>query len=123
MPQENLNEFYTENRKLLTEYLDVRLQLIRLGSIRTLSRTLAMLILLSVISLMVLLFLVFMVIAFSVYMSEVLNSTVWGFVCGGLVFLITLLLTIAFRKPLFLNPLIRLFIITSAQEDEEEEDF
>lgn len=123
MPQENLNDFYTENRKLLTEYLDVRLQLIRLGSIRTLSRTLAMLILLSLISLMVLLFLVFMVIAFSVYMSEVLNSTVWGFVCGGLVFLITLLLTIAFRKPLFLNPLIRLFIITSAQEDEEEEDF
>lgn len=123
MPQENLNDFYTENRKLLTEYLDVRLQLIRLGSIRTLSRTLAMLILLSVISLMVLLFLVFMVIAFSVHMSEVLNSTVWGFVCGGLVFLITLLLTIAFRKPLFLNPLIRLFIITSAKEDEEEEDF
>ena len=123
MPQENLNDFYTENRKLLTEYLDVRLQLIRLGSIRTLSRTLAMLILLSVISLMVLLFLVFMVIAFSVYMSEVLNSTVWGFVCGGLVFLITLLLAIAFRKPLFLNPLIRLFIITSAKEDEEEEDF
>ncbi len=101
MPQDNLNDFYTENRKLLTEYLDVRLQLLRLGSIRTLARTLAMLILLSVISLMALLFLVFMVIAFSVYMSNVLESNVWGFVCGGLVFLFFLLVTIAFRKPLF----------------------
>jgi hypothetical protein len=123
MAQDNLNDFYTENRKLLTDYLDVRLQLLRLGSIRTLSRTLAMLILLSVISLMALLFLVFMVIAFSVYMSNVLESSVWGFVCGGLVFLFILLLTIALRKPLFLNPLIRLFIITSAQEDEEDEEF
>lgn len=123
MAQDNLQDFYTENRKLLTEYLDVRLQLLRLGSVKILSRTLAMLILLSVISLMALLFLVFMVIAFSVWMGDVLGSTVWGFVCGGLIFLLVLLLTILFRKPLFLNPLIRLFIITSAQDDEEEEEY
>ena len=123
MAQENLQDFYTENRKLLTEYLDVRLQLLRLGSVKVLSRTLAMLILLSVISLMALLFLVFMVIAFSVWMSDVLGSTSWGFACGGLIFLLVLLLTILFRKPLFLNPLIRLFIVTSAQDDEEEEDY
>jgi len=118
---ENLNDFYQENRKLLTEYLETRLQLLKLTSVRSLSRTLSMLILIALISFMVLFFLLFLVIAFSWFMANVLGSATFGFLCGGGVFLLIILLSVLFRKPLFLNPLIRLFIHTSTQEEEDED--
>lgn len=118
---ETFKDFYQENSKLLKEYIDTRLELLRLHSIKTLSRTLSMLILVSLISFMVLFFLLFLVISFSWMMAEVTGSNTLGFLCGGGVFLLIILLAIILRKPLFLNPLIRLFIRTSSNEDEEEE--
>ena len=119
---DNLQDFYKENRKLISEYIETRIQLLRLTSVRSLSKTLSMLILLMVISLMVLLFFVFLVIAFSIYIGNQMENPVMGFLAGAGVFLVVLLLSILFRKPLFLNPLIRLFILTTANEEEEEED-
>jgi uncharacterized membrane protein (DUF485 family) len=120
--QDNFHDFYLENRKLLTEYLETRMQLIKLTSIRSLSRTLSMLILISLISFMVLFFLLFLVIGFSWFMADRLGSASLGFLCGGGVFLLIILLCSIFRKPLFLNPLIRLFIHTSTQEEEDEDE-
>lgn len=79
-----------------------------------------MVILITLISFMVLFFLLFLVIAFSWYMSDLLGSAAIGFLCGGGVFLLLLLLGVVFRKALFLNPLIRLFIRTATQEEEDE---
>lgn len=121
-PQENLNDFYQENRKLLSEYLETRLQLIRLTSIRSISRMLSLLILVSLISFMALFFLLFLVISFSWFMSDQLGSATVGFMCGGGIFLLIIFLCVLLRKPLFLNPLIRLFIHTSTQEEEDEDE-
>ena len=122
MADETLNDFYQENRKLVTEYLETRLQLIRLTAIRTLSRTFSLFIVICLVSFMVLFFLLFLVIAFSWQMADVTGSAALGFLCGAGVFLLLLTLGIVFRKPLFLNPLIRLFIQSSANEEEEEDD-
>jgi uncharacterized membrane protein (DUF485 family) len=118
---DNLNDFYQENRKLLTEYLETRLQLLKLTSVRSLSRTLSMMILVALISFMVLFFLLFLVISFSWFMADRLGSAPLGFLLGGGMFLLIILLTVLFRKPLFLNPLIRLFIHTSTKEEEDED--
>lgn len=118
---ETFKDFYQENSKLVKDYIETRLELLRLTSIRTLSRTLSMLILVSLVSFMVLFFLLFLVIAFSWMMAEVTGSNTLGFLCGAGVFLVFILLAVVLRKPLLLNPLIRLFIRTSAQEEEEEE--
>lgn len=83
---------------------------------------LSMLILISLVSFMVLFFLLFLVIAFSWFMSDQLGSAPLGFLCGGAVFLMVVCFSVVFRKPLFLNPLIRLFIHTSTQEEEDEDD-
>ncbi|MFM1794848.1 MAG: hypothetical protein RL642_1233 [Bacteroidota bacterium] len=117
---DNLNDFYKENKRLVADYLETRLQILKLTSVRSLSRTLSMLILITLISFMVLFFLLFLVIAFSWFMADLLGSAAMGFLCGGGVFLIILLLGVAFRKALFLNPLIRLFIRTATQEEEDE---
>ena len=117
---ENLNDFYKENKRLVSDYVETRLDLLKLTTVRSLSRTLSMLILVTIISFMVLFFLLFLVIAFSWFMSDLLGSATLGFLCGGGVFLLILMLFVAFRKALFLNPLIRLFIQTSTQEEEDE---
>ena len=122
MSEETFNDFYQENRKLLSEYLETRLQLLRLIAIRTLSRTFSMFIVVCLVSFMVLFFLLFLVISFSWLMSDATGSAALGFLCGAGVFLVIIMLAIVFRKPLFLNPLIRLFIHTSTQEEDEDED-
>ena len=122
MSEETFNDFYQENRKLLSEYLETRLQLLRLIAIRTLSRTFSMFIVVCLVSFMVLFFLLFLVISFSWLMADITGSAALGFLCGGGVFLVIIMLAVVFRKPLFLNPLIRLFIHTSTQEEDEDED-
>jgi hypothetical protein len=122
MSEETFNDFYQENRKLLSEYLETRLQLLRLIAIRTLSRTFSMFIVVCLVSFMVLFFLLFLVISFSWLMADATGSAALGFLCGAGVFLVIIMLAIVFRKPLFLNPLIRLFIHTSTQEEDEDED-
>ena len=117
---DNLNDFYKENKRLVSDYVETRLDLLKLTSVRSLSRTLSMLILVTIISFMVLFFLLFLVISFSWFMADILGSAAMGFLCGGGVFLLILVLSVAFRKALFLNPLIRLFIQTSTQEEEDE---
>ncbi len=122
MSEETFNDFYQENRRLLSEYLETRLQLLRLIAIRTLSRTFSMFIVVCLVSFMVLFFLLFLVISFSWLMADVTGSAALGFLCGAGVFLVIIMLAIVFSKPLFLNPLIRLFIHTSTQEEDEDED-
>jgi uncharacterized membrane protein (DUF485 family) len=122
MSEETFNDFYQENRKLLSEYLETRLQLLRLIAIRTLSRTFSMFIVVCLVSFMVLFFLLFLVISFSWLMADATGSAALGFLCGAGVFLVIIMLAIVFRKPMFLNPLIRLFIHTSTQEEDEDED-
>ncbi len=123
MADETLNDFYQENRKLVTEYLETRLQLIRLMAIRTLSKTFSLFIVICLVSFMVLFFLLFLVIAFSWQMADVTGSAALGFLCGAGVFLLLLILGVIFRKPLFLNPLIRLFIQSSVNEEEEDDQY
>ncbi len=122
MSSENLGDFYKENKKLVSEYIDTRIKLIKFGAIKTLAKTLSALILVGLISFMMLFFLLFVVIAFSWYMADQLGSAALGFLCGGGVFIAILLLSIVFRKALFLNPLIRIFLHASTEEDEESSD-
>jgi uncharacterized membrane protein (DUF485 family) len=69
---------------------------------------------------MMLFFVLFLVISFSWFMADKLGSATLGFLCGGGIFLLLIILSVAFRKVLFLNPLIRIFLHASTEEDEEE---
>lgn len=117
---ENLGDFYKENKKLVSEYIETRIELLKLKSIKLLAKTLSVLILISLVSFMMLFFVLFLVISFSWFMADKLGSATLGFLCGGGIFLLLIILSVAFRKLLFLNPLIRIFLHASIQEDEEE---
>ena len=121
--QENLFGFYEENKKLVNEYIENRLEIFRLKSIKVLSKTLSILLLIFITSFMLLFFMLFLVISFSWFMSDQLGSAALGFLCGGFLFLLITIVCILLRKPLFVNPFIRLFLIVSLQEEKEEEDY
>jgi hypothetical protein len=120
--EENLGDFYKENKKLISDYIDTRIELIKLGAIKTSAKTLSALILIALISFMALFFILFLVIAFSWFMADKLGSASLGFLCGGGLFLLIILISIIFRKSLFLNPLIRIFLHASTQEDEADDE-
>lgn len=119
---ENLSDFYQENKKLVNEYVETRLEIFKLTSVKMLSNMLSLLLLILITSLMLVFFLLFLVISFSWFMSDTLGSAALGFLCGGSVFLLIVFVFIVFRKPLFVNPFIRLFLRVSLQEENDEED-
>lgn len=119
---ENLGDFFRENKKLVADYVETRIEIFKLHAIKLVAKSLSLLILIGLVSFMVLFFLLFLVISFSWFMADQLGSATLGFLCGGGVFLLIILISVLFRKALFLNPLIRIFLHASSQEDEEEID-
>ncbi|GDX44636.1 hypothetical protein LBMAG23_16130 [Bacteroidota bacterium] len=119
--QENYGDFYKENKKLVADYIDTRIELLKLGAIKITAKTLSALLLIALISCMVLFFVLFLVIAFSWFMADQLGSASLGFLCGGGVFLLIITVSVLFRRALFLNPLIRIFIHIATDDEFEEE--
>lgn len=118
---DNLSDFYQENKKLVNAYLETRVEIFKLTSIKVLSKMLSTLLLIFITSFILLFFMLFLVISFSWFMSDILGSASMGFLCGGILFLLIMLICIVFRKPFFVNPFIRLFLKASLQEEIDEE--
>ena len=106
----NFSGFFNENKALLREYLDVRVKLFKLQVIKAMSRSLGMLFAILVVAAISLFVVLFLGMSFSFWLAEETGSNVAGFAGGAGLFFVFLLLVIVFRKPLFMSPLIRLFI-------------
>jgi len=102
--------FFNENKALLQEYLEVRVKLFKLQVIKAMSRSLSLLFAFLVVAAFTLFVILFLGLSFSFWLAEETGSNVTGFAGGAGLFFIFLLLIIIFRKPLFMSPLIRLFI-------------
>jgi len=119
----DLGAYLKENKDLLQRYVETRVEIIRLQMIRSTSKVLG-----NLIWLIVLLFLFFMLLIFiglilGFLFAEITGSNVIGFsISTGILFLITLFL-IAFRRKLFIDPVVRLLIGVFTTPGEDEEDF
>ena len=123
MSQDNLNDFYDENAKLAKEYVETRLEILKLTLIRSASKTLGVLAFITIICFLVLMFLLFLVISFSWWMSDLMGSAALGYLTGSGVFIVMIAICFIFRKPLFVNPFIRLFLRSSMDEEEEDDEY
>ena len=118
---DNLGSFFAENKTLLREYLDTRLEIYRLQTLRIFARSAGLFAWLLLSLFLAFLFLLFggMMIAF--WFSGLFHSQVKGFgLVAGLILLIFVLLAV-FRKALFVEPVIQL-VIQKTQEEEKPED-
>jgi hypothetical protein len=117
--RDDLAGFIRSTRRLLREYVDLRLGLLRLQAIRTLSRVFSLLMVTLVGFLMGLFVLLFLGFALSAWVAGLTDSPVAGHLTAAGFFLILLILGILLRKPLFQAPLIRMFIAASAEEPDD----
>lgn len=102
--------YFSENKTLLKEYLEVRVKLLKLQVIKGLSRSLSIFFAMLVVACFAFFVLFFLGLTFSAWVTERTASAVAGYAAGAGLFFFFLLLVIIFRKPLFMSPLIRVFI-------------
>lgn len=102
--------YFSENKTLLKEYLEVRVKLLKLQVIKGLSRSLSTFFTVLVVGSLSLLVFLFLGLTFSFWVADLTGSLISGFAAGAGLFFILLLLVIILRKPLFMSPLIKVFI-------------
>jgi hypothetical protein len=119
--QQDFAGFFKENKQLLKEYIDVRAELLKLQAVKILSRSLSLLLVIVIVSFLALFVILFLGMSFAWWIAELTQSNTAGFAAGAGLFVVLLLLVIALRRPLFQNPLIRIFITESVKEMEETE--
>jgi hypothetical protein len=117
--EKDFTGFYQENKALLKEYLEIRFNLLKLQGIKSISRILSLLIVISLVGILVLFVMLFLGLSFAWWLSAKTGSNVTGFAGAAALFSLLLITAIAFRKPLFQSPLIRMFIKETARDFEE----
>ncbi len=119
---DNLGSFFAENKKLLKEYLETRLEIYRLQSLRIFAKSAGYFAWIILSLFLGFLFLLFggMMVAF--WFSNLLHSYVKGFGVVALLILVVFLLIGLFRKMLFVDPVIHSIIKRSREEGEEDPD-
>ena len=111
---ENLGSFFSENKKLITDYIETRIDLLRLQSVRMLSKTGGILIWAVIAILFVFIILIFSGLVLGFRFSELTGSYIKGFALATLVFVVLFILITILRKTLFVNPMIKKIIADSS---------
>ena len=120
---ETFGSFLRENKSLLKEYLETRLEIYRLQSIRVFSKSAGYLV-----WIVISLFLLFLIVIFGglvlgFFLSEKMNSLTAGFGITTLFFVLVFIVLMAARRKIFIDPIIRSVLQKTAEAtDENEED-
>jgi hypothetical protein len=116
---DNLGSFFAENKTLLKEYLETRLEIYRLQSLRLFAKSAGLFVWVLLSLFLAFLFLLFggMMVAF--WFSSLFHSQVKGFGLVTLLILLLFILLAVFRKALFVEPVIQSVIQKSKEEEED----
>jgi hypothetical protein len=118
---ENLGSFFQENKSLLKDYIETRLEIFRLQAIRISSKSAGYLVWI-IISLFVLFFIaLFAGMALGYWLSALTHSYVKGFGLTALISVVIFIILTVLRKKLFINPVIQAIISSSTEEINEQE--
>jgi len=113
---ETLGSFTKSNKNLLKKYLQTRLEIFKLSSIRVVSKIMGYLVWLLISTILFFLIAIFAGLTLGFWLSKLLSSYVLGF---GIVLICMLALfgfLAMFRKILFVNPFIKMIIARIAKE-------
>lgn len=113
---DNLGSFFAENKTLLKEYLETRMEIYRLQSLRIFSKSAGYFA-----WIIISLFLAFLILLFSgvvvgFWFSGLLHSYVKGFGLITLLLIVVFILLALLRKSLFVEPVIQSIIQRSREE-------
>ncbi len=117
--KENLGSFLKENKGLIKDYLDTRLEIFKLKMIRLFSKSAGYLIWVILSLFLFFLLMTFTGLVIGFWLTKVTGSYVEGFGYTSLIMLAVIILLALFRKALFINPVIRIMIRRSAENNYE----
>jgi len=116
---DNLGSFISENKAVLKEYLDTRMEIYRLQSLRIFSKSAGYFAWIMVSALLAFLILIFGGLMLGYWFSSMLGSYVKGFGLMTLLLVVLFILLALFRKSLFVDPVVQSIIKKSREEEEE----
>jgi hypothetical protein len=119
--KETFFSFFSENKALLKDYVDTRLDLIKLQGVRTLSRTISVVMVTFIISLLSLSILLLLNITFAFWIASITGSNIIGFASAAGLLILILIGFIAFGRGMVQNQIIR-WIIQDSLDDPEDID-
>lgn len=118
---ENLGSFVKENKALVQDYIETRLEILRLQGIRAGSKTAGYLVWIIISLFLLFLVSIFIGLVLGFWLSELTGSYVKGFGITTLIMILLVVLLALFRKALFVDPAIRK-VIGSLQEKDDLDD-
>jgi hypothetical protein len=108
--EDNFSNYFNQTGKVAKEYLETRLDLIKLQAAGKLSNALGLFFSIILAFLLFFFVVVFLGMVFGFWISEMTNSFTIGFSCATGLFILLLGVLIIFRKPLIQAPLSNLLI-------------
>lgn len=119
---ENLGSFFTENKKLVKEWINIRLEIYKLKLVNIFSRSAGYFIWIVISVFLLSLLIIFLGLTTGFWLSEITGSYARGFGLTSLILLAIILLIAALRKVLFVNPIIRTIIKKANEEADSKEE-
>lgn len=116
---ENIASFIKENKKLVKEYVDTKLEIYKLKFIRIFSRSAGYFIWIMVSLFLLWLFIIFLGLVAGFWLSDLTGSYTIGFGIVTLIILLKIILLALLRKSLFINPILRKIIKYAGEEEAE----
>ncbi|MBL7745271.1 MAG: hypothetical protein JNN00_17485 [Chitinophagaceae bacterium] len=121
MPEfDSFGSFFRENKKLVKDYFDTRLDIFRLKMIRIFSKSAGYLIWILISVFLLFLFIIFLGVTTGFWLSSLTGSYTKGFGLTTLVILAVIVILALLRKVLFVNPIIRNIIHRAADDSDTE---
>lgn len=117
---DNLGGFFAENKRLVKEYLETRLEIYRLQSLRLFAKSAGYLAWILLSLFLAFLFLLFGGMMVAYWFSVLFHSYVKGFGMVALLILVLFIVIALFRRVLFVEPVIQSIIQKSKEETEDE---
>lgn len=115
---EDFGSFFKENKNLVKEYLDTRLEVYKLKLIRIFSKSAGYFMWIIISLFLVSLFITFLGIVTGFWLSEITGSYTKGFGLTTLIIFAVIMIVALLRKVLFVNPIIRTIIKKAGEETE-----
>jgi hypothetical protein len=119
---DNLGSFISTNKTILKEYLEARMEIYRLQSLRIFSKSAGYLAWVLVSAFLGFLIVVFGGLMLGYWFSSMFGSFVKGFGLVTLLLLVIFILLVLFRKPLFVDPVVQSIIQKAREEEDEKEE-
>ncbi|MFM2145858.1 MAG: hypothetical protein RL732_694 [Bacteroidota bacterium] len=122
---DNFGDFFQESKRLIRDYLETQVEIYRLKGVKAVSKVAGFLLWIILLLFLVMLSATFAGIVLGLWLSSVFQSYIIGFGVTTLLILLLILLISAFRRTLFVNPIIKAILkktqeSTALTEEEEE---